>query len=107
MSVCTILDLQQESSVAVGNVRFKFCHEFCRNIYAGEFVEIKRNGKRKCRFIDGEIKDYSLQQLQKMYKKVYVMKDASSVGSEDECGDNISVEAFVIKQQHCCEEYIE
>ena len=41
MSVCTILDLQQESSVAVGNFRFKFCHEFCRNIYAGKVIDIK------------------------------------------------------------------
>ena len=64
MSVPTIIDIQQEISVAVGDVGFKFCHKFCHNIYAGEVVGIKLNDKRKCRFNDGEIKDYSLQQLQ-------------------------------------------
>ena len=70
MSVRTIFGLIQESSAAVGDVGYKFRHKVCYNIYSGEVVNIKRNGKRKCRFIDGEIKDYSLQQLQKIYKKV-------------------------------------
>ena len=88
MSVRTILGLQKEISVAVVGVGFKFCHHFCCIIYAGKVFKIKRNGKLKCRFNDGEIKDYSLQHLQKMYKKVYPVKDARSVGSEDEESDS-------------------
>ena len=88
MSVCTIHNLQKESSVLVGDVGIKFFHGFCCNIYAGEVVKIKQNSKRKFRFNDGELEDYSLPQLQKMYKKVYVVKDASSIGSEYEESDS-------------------
>ena len=56
MRIPTIVDIQQESSVAVGDVGFKFFHKFCCNIYAGEVVKIKQKGKRKLRFNDGEIK---------------------------------------------------
>ena len=53
MRVRTILDIQQESSAAVGDIGFKFCHECFRNIHASKVVEIKRNGKLNCRFNDG------------------------------------------------------
>ena len=40
MSIHTIIYLQQESSVAVGDGGFKFCQKVCRNIYTSEVVEI-------------------------------------------------------------------
>ena len=53
-----IMDLQQKSTIGVGDVGFTFYHEFKQKkgkliVYTGEVIELKKNNKRQCCFNDG------------------------------------------------------
>ena len=57
-------------------------------VYTGEDLEIKRNRNCTWRFNYGEVKEYSLEQLQKMYKKVHLFQTDRNI--ENDYGDSDS-----------------
>ena len=54
---------QEEANIQVGEVGFKFIKKFQGHWFCGEVIRILRNGKRVCKFNDGEHKEYTVAQV--------------------------------------------
>ena len=63
MTLREFRESQEEASIPIGEVGFKFIKKFQGDWYTGEVIRVMGNLKRLCRFNDGDHKEYTLAQV--------------------------------------------
>ena len=95
MSQDDLNKVKEKAAIPIGAVGMEFIKKFGRDYYNGKVVRILASGKRVCKFHDGDIHQYSLDQLEKYSKNtsngvnLYESDDDDDTEDED---DMIEVE---------------